>query len=276
MITTTEGARWMAPHTHGDARPAHDAEFKLSITQALGDQLAAALEDLTPAPLTLENIRGLRPHAGVYQLYLGDDLVYVGKADRSLPQRVEKHFRKVSGRSNIDINDMGFTCLYVDEDFGAVAPERLLINRHRERGEVPWNYNGFGNNDPGKRRDMTVVDEDHFDRDYPIDLYFECTELPNDSAMLDGSVTLTSVLQSVKQQLPYVFRYESSKQFDDIYVSPPEPPATAHELLELISEALPSGWQITALPGYVIMYPKIEDYPSGWRYYRGSEIIYAD
>ncbi|MEU8473490.1 Eco29kI family restriction endonuclease [Streptomyces hygroscopicus] len=266
----------MTPHDHGETQLAHHAEFKLSITKALGDQLAYALKDLTPAPLTLENIRSLRPQPGVYQLYLHSDLVYVGKADRSLPQRIEKHFRKISGRTNIDIRDMGFKCLYVDEDFGAVAPERLLINEHRKQGQVPWNYNGFGNNDPGKRRDMTEVDDDHFDRHYPIDLYYECTELPHEAATLDGSLTLTALLQSVKQQLPYVFRYESSKHFDDIYISVPELPASAHDLLSLISESLPLGWQITALPGYVIMYPKVEDYPSGWRYYRGADIIYAD
>lgn len=266
----------MAAYTPGNARRAHDAEFKLSITKALGDQLAAALDDLDPAPLTLPNIRGLQSEPGVYQLYLEGDLVYVGKADRSLPQRVEKHFRKISGRTNIDIRDMGFTCLYVDEDFGAVAPERLLINEHRKQGGAPWNYNGFGNNDPGKRRDMTVVDKDHFDREYPINLDFEFTELPDSTSALDGSVTLKELLESVKEQLPYVFRYQSSGQFEDIHVSLPEPPVTAHELLELISESLPPGWQITALPGYVIMYPKIEDYPSGMRYYRGVDVIYAD
>ncbi|MES9553117.1 MULTISPECIES: GIY-YIG nuclease family protein [unclassified Streptomyces] len=106
------------------------AEFKLSITKALGDQLAAALDDLMPAPLTSEIIQALRPLPGVYQLYKGDDLVYVGKADKSLPQRIEKHFRKISGRRNISLAEMSFTCLYVDEDFGAVAPERLLINKH--------------------------------------------------------------------------------------------------------------------------------------------------
>lgn len=249
------------------------AEFKLSITKALGDQLAAALEDLVPAPLTLENIDALRPLPGVYQLRKSQELVYVGKADRSLPKRVEKHFRKISGRTNIDIAEMSFTCLYVDEDFGAVAPERLLINSHRMRGEVPWNYNGFGNNDPGKRRDTTEVDEGHFDREYPIDLDFKCVEGPLGPTRLDGSVSLSSLLQAAKQELPYVFRYESSKAFEDIYVSYPEPPLTAHDMLMSVSASLPPGWQITALPGYVIMYPKVEEFPSASRYYRGRDVI---
>ncbi|MFI9334061.1 GIY-YIG nuclease family protein [Streptomyces lusitanus] len=249
------------------------AEFKLSITKALGDQLAAALEELTPAPLATGNILRLRPLPGVYQLYKGEELVYVGKADKSLPQRIEKHFRKISGRRNISIEEMSFTCLYVDEDFGAVAPERLLINKHRGQGEVPWNYNGFGNNDPGKRRDTTVVEEKHFDRQYPIDLAYA---LPDFMTVDDGSEdewTLGKLLTTVKALLPYVFRYESTKAFDEIGVQLPTGSLTADEALRVISEHVPAPWQVTALPGYVIMYGKTEDYPSGMRYYRAGQVI---
>jgi hypothetical protein len=44
----------------------------------------------------------------------------------------------------------------------------------------------------------------------------------------------------------------------------------ADELFALISEALP-GWQITALPCYVIMYPERREYPSARRVYRTPE-----
>ncbi|MBC2877951.1 MULTISPECIES: Eco29kI family restriction endonuclease [Streptomyces] len=249
------------------------AEFKLSITKALGDQLADALKELTPAPLTVEKIRSLRPLPGVYQLYKDDDLVYVGKADRSLPQRIEKHYRKISGRTNISLDQMAFTCLYVDEDFGAVAPERLLINRHRGQGEVPWNYNGFGNNDPGKRRDTTEVEEGHFDHEHPINLEYQLTGLLAERTMTEETVPLSTLLQEAKAQLPYVFRYQASKEFDDIDVELPNTYATADETLKAIAARLPDKWQITALPGYLIMYPKAEDYPSARRYYRNTGVV---
>ncbi|MFD3991920.1 Eco29kI family restriction endonuclease [Streptomyces sp. NPDC058548] len=248
------------------------AEFKLSITKALGDQLAAALKDLTPAPLTMENIQALRALPGVYQLYKGEQLVYVGKADASLPQRIERHFRKISGRRNISLAEMTFTCLYVDEDFGAVAPERLLINKHRGQGEVPWNYNGFGNNDPGKRRDTTEVDADHFDRAYPIDLEYKCADLWQ-SVSENGSVPLADLLSAVKKALPYVFRYQASSAFEAIHVSEPNEGATADEVLRAAASHLPDMWQITALPGYLIMYPKVEEYPSALRYYTASGVL---
>jgi hypothetical protein len=249
------------------------AEFKLSITKALGDQLAAALKKLTPASLTMENIRSLRSLPGVYQLYKDQDLVYVGKADRSLPQRIEKHFRKISGRTNISLNQMTFTCLYVDEDFGAVAPERLLINEHRGQGQVPWNYNGFGNNDPGKRRDTTEVDEGHFDHEHPIDLEYKLTELLTQRTSADETVPLSILLQEIKMHLPYVFRYQASKEFDDLFVELPDANVTADEALRVIAARLPDKWQITALPGYLIMYPKAEEYPSARRYYRNTGVV---
>ncbi|MET9479978.1 GIY-YIG nuclease family protein [Streptomyces sp. NPDC006638] len=249
------------------------AEFKLSITKALGDQLAAALEELTPAPLTMDNIRSLRPLPGVYQLYRSGDLVYVGKAEKSLPQRIERHFRKISGRRNISLTEMSFICLYVDEDFGAVAPERLLINKHRGQGEVPWNYNGFGNNDPGKRRDTTEVDVGHFDRQYPIDLEYV---FPNPIAaepLKGAEASLAELLAATKSALPYVFRYESTKAFEEIRIELAASHLTADEALRVISEHSPYPWQVTALPGYVIMYGKTEDYPSGMRYYRSGDVV---
>ncbi|MHC5902760.1 GIY-YIG nuclease family protein [Streptomyces sp. S6] len=249
------------------------AEFKLSITKALGDQLAAALEELTPAPLTIENIQSLRPLPGVYQLYKDGDLVYVGKAENSLPQRVEKHFRKISGRRNISLAEMSFTCLYVDEDFGAVAPERLLINKHRGQGQVPWNYNGFGNNDPGKRRDTTVVEAGHFDRLYPINLEYTFPSPVTASVSGEVESTLAELLATTKAALPYVFRYEATKAFDEITVRLPAGHLSADDALRTISEHTPAPWQVTALPGYVIMYAKTEDYPSGTRYYRAGQVI---
>ena len=49
---------------------------------------------------------------------------------------------------------------------------------------------------------------------------------------------------------------------------------TGHDLFTLISRNLPAGWQISALMGYVIMYPDNNaDYPSAFRYYRGNEVL---
>ena len=248
----------------------YHGDFRLSITKALGDQLAKALGQLTPAALFVENLDELENRPGVYQLYRNKQFVYVGKADKSLPTRILKHLRKVSGRQGIDLAEMTFTCLYVAEDFSALAPEKLLIKHFRGQGQIPWNNNGFGNNDPGKRRDETVVTANHFDALFQIDLN---RIVPGLNA---GPVALSRLLAKVSKEAPYTVRYEK-KKMGDAYKQVVELPAhdlTIAQLFEIIASALPDSWQIAVLPGRAIMYPdNRRDYPSVWRYYRGDQIL---
>lgn len=246
-------------------------EFRLSITRALGDQLADALAMLTPTLLTTEHIRALKARGGVYQIYRDGELVYIGKADRSLVDRVAAHRRKISGRVGIALEEMTFTAIYVDEDLSAVAPETLLINRHRGRGQVPWNFNGFGNKDPGKERDTSKIEETHFDSLYPANLDYVC------STIGVGAYTVGEVLGLLKEELPYVFRFQDGNKrtssqpqeyrstIVDVLTSNP----TADSLFELLAASLPH-WQITALPGYVIMYRESRRYASARKVYRQS------
>lgn len=247
---------------------ANSAEFKLSITKALGDQLAGSIGQLTPAPLGEAEIRALRPDQGVYQLYHQDRLVYIGKADEPLPTRLGQHRRKIAGRRSIELADMTFTALYVEEDLSAVAPETLLINRHRARGELPWNFGGFGRNDPGRERDTTRLKQTDFDARYPIRLDWPCDVLGGDHVVID-------LLRALKTHLPYVFRYQDARLANanqpaeyrqaEVHVAAE---STADEVFRAIAEALPADWQITALHGYVIMYRENKTYSAALRTYR--------
>lgn len=244
------------------------AEFRLSITRALGDQLAAALATLTPAPLQAAELAKLQPRGGVYHLYHLGDFVYVGKADRSLPDRLGDHLRKISGRVNISLIDTGFTAMYMEEDLSAVAPETLLINRYRATGGVPWNLAGFGNNDPGRERDTSRVEPPHFDALYPANLGLPC------AGIRAGNHKVVDLLREVKKTLPFVFRYQAGNRRTDtqpaIYhqttVRIPSDDPTADAVFTVIARAM-SDWQITALPGYVIMYRERRDYPSARKVY---------
>ncbi|WP_236244251.1 GIY-YIG nuclease family protein [Streptomyces sp. CC210A] len=248
-------------------RPFH-RNFTLSITKALGDQLAAGLEELTPAPLADEHIDQLEERAGVYQLYLNGDFVYVGKADKSLQARLRNHLKKISGRRGITLDEITFSCLYVAEDFSALAPEQLLINHHKGQGDIPWNNNGFGNRDPGRQRDHTILKGSHFDALYPIDL-----ERPV-KGLAAGTMTLHALMAAVKAGLPYTFRYASVPDHRGITVTVPHAEPTADSVFRLISAAVPQQWQITALMGYVIMYRESPtEYESAWRYYRDGQAI---
>ncbi|WP_211257290.1 MULTISPECIES: Eco29kI family restriction endonuclease [Actinoalloteichus] len=249
--------------TPSPPRSVHFSDFRLSITKALGDQLAESLDKLTPAPLTTENLDCVERTAGVYQLYHREELVYVGKADQPLPSRIHQHLRKVSGRRNISLQDMKFTCLYVAEDFSALAPERLLIKTHRKNGLAIWNNNGFGNKDPGKRRDETLVKENHFDALYPIDVDRKISGLPS------GKVEVGELLIEASKRIPYTFRYDKkghSKSFRGIVDS--SDTLSIDQVFRLTTAALPEDWQITILPGRAIMYPEPRIYPSALSYYR--------
>ncbi|MEU6269245.1 Eco29kI family restriction endonuclease [Saccharopolyspora shandongensis] len=252
-----------------DRVPRASADFKLSITRALRDQLHDALVGLTPVSLAANHLKGLESLPGVYELYLRDqsgqfERVYVGKASRSLPKRLEQHRRKLSGRTNISINDVGFKCLYVDEDMESSAPEKMLIKKYKAEKGVPWNTNGFGNKDPGGNRDKTLVKENHFDAVYPINLDFEVDSLSV------GSYAVKDYLAAIKKKLPFNLRFErDNTDLKNTIIELSRKNATARELILGSVAALPEGWQVTVLPGYVILYfGKDEDYGSARFFWR--------
>ncbi|WP_026422602.1 GIY-YIG nuclease family protein [Actinokineospora inagensis] len=245
-------------------------DFRLSITKALGDQLAVALDGMVQAPLDDNSLAVLEERPGVYQLYFDGDLVYVGKADKTLPGRLKNHLRKLSGRLGIDLAHVTFSCLYVDEDFSALAPEQLLISHYKGKGGISWNNNGFGNKDPGRRRDSTLLKKNHFDVVYSIDLGKRVEGLK------PGEYILHDFLKALKSGLPYNFRYAEppESKLAKIELSTYSP--SADEAFRLVSEALPESWQVAALMGYVIMYDDSPDeYKSACRYYRLGQVTEA-
>jgi hypothetical protein len=248
--------------------PFHE-EFVLSITQALGDQIDKTLATLTPATLDLQHIAQLKPKPGVYQIFIDESLVYVGKADKSLPSRLTKHYHKIRGRQGIRIEDATFVCLYVQSDFVAVAPERLLISRHRADGQAAWNSNGFGANDPGQQRDNTRIKSEHFDSHYPINLDLELTNAPT------TPLPLPEYADWLRGALPYTFRIASEHaKLSSVQVPVPSQPLTASSALEALASALTAPWQIVALRGYVIAYPNApQAYPNPLRVYPAGGVV---
>lgn len=236
--------------------------FSLSITQALGEQLLVALGKLTEAPLTEENLTQVNRRGGIYQLFLDDESVYIGKSKDALNIRVSNHFSKLSGRTVGLLDRMKFKVMYVNEDLDALAPEKMLIRTLKQSGDAQWNQNGFGNKDPGRQRDTSLVKEAHFDRLFPINLNLSVTLVypkPVD--------TLLDALTAIKLALPYNLRFASvkdktRKELKAVDLSGEQvmgQTRTVHEWLEWFAARLPAGWMITAFPGYIIVYK--EDNP---------------
>lgn len=256
----------MASDQTADPRP--DADFKLSITRALADQLQSALGRLSPASLSVDEVSQLQQRPGVYVLFVDGSRVYVGKAD-NLPARLTQHMRKLSGRIGpFSAGAVTFVCLYVDEDLEASAPEKLLIKAYQYEGGAPWNNNGFGNKDPGRNRDTTTVQANHFDALYPINLNFP---VALDQAVV-GDSNVLACLTNLKKKLPYLLRIGwkgHERELRTVKITVPAVELPVRQWIKLVVEALP-GWLATALPGYVILYKEQDPnrYHSAIMYWR--------
>jgi hypothetical protein len=254
--------------TTGTDSLAATRHFTFDLTGALAQQLEAALPGLTQAPLTLDALENVEAVPGIYQLYLRAELIYIGKADRSLRGRLTDHHRKISGRLNITIEDMSFTGLYLEGTWIPVGPEQMLVNKRKlvTGAEPLWNTNGFGMNDPGSRRDNTYFKNDHFDVMYPANLDYVIESIGG------GAYPTSQLLPLLKDSLPYVFRYENKQAKHPDYLATQvqitQSPLTATQAFDALINALPPGWQITALPGYVIMYKTIQPHQSARRIFK--------
>ncbi|MCR6647296.1 MAG: GIY-YIG nuclease family protein [Cellulomonas sp.] len=234
------------------------ADFRLSVTRALRDQLIESLATIEPAPLVRELIDQLEPRGGVYELFDDEVLVYIGKSNHDLPGRLNQHGTKLGGRVGGLLDRVTFKCVYVDEDLHAVSAETLLIDAYRAQQQAVWNTNGFGNKDPGQQRDTSEVKAAHFDALYPIDL-----DQPVAVTLPEAPVSVNDMLWAVKAALPYNFRFDQTaatkRDLEALAASIDtgdfETVRTARGWFEWLAGALPESWTLVALPGYVIGYP---------------------
>jgi len=234
------------------------ADFRLSVTRALRDQLIEALASIEPAPLERELLEQLEARGGVYELFDGDVLVYIGKSNHDLPGRLSQHRVKLGGRVGGLLERVAFKCVYVDEDLHAVSAETLLIDAYRAQQQAVWNTNGFGNKDPGQQRDASEVKAAHFDALYPIDL-----DLHVAVTVPTAPVSLNDMLWALKAALPYTFRFDQAPAVRRVLETLPvhvdgeefARVRPAREWFAWLGTVLPANWTIVALPGYVIAYP---------------------
>jgi len=243
-----------------------DLEFDLP--SELLAELVGLFEQMTPGPLNEEAVLEVPEQQGVYQLFFDGDLVYVGKtdADAGLRQRLLRHAKKIRSRRNLRQSQVGFKAVRVYV-FTAMDLEDLLIKHYRSDGvSLAWNLSGFGSNDPGRNRDKSVVKESHFDSIYPIDLGLEARVVQP-----EGDRSVAEVLRQLKDQLAYTVRYQnaggrSRRPHTDLVetqVSLRSEESSVLNVLRQVKTVLGEEWQITALPGYVIIYKENERYIHG-------------
>lgn len=240
------------------------AQFDFDLGKAVIEQLLSHFDSLVIGRLKSSMLGDMRDEPGVYQLFLENRLVYVGKADRNVRKRLGEHLWKLSGRLNLNADALGFKALYIHRNWAPSVHESILIEEYRRRGQSEWNASGFGNNDPGRRRDHTVTETGHFDSRFPIDPDYS----PDDVSA--GHHNTLELLLLLKRQLPYIFRFETkyrknyrkgSPKYNSLGVVISRDGMTARRLLQQVIDALPEGWQATFLPGRLILYEESTDYP---------------
>lgn len=243
-------------------------DFEFDLPSALLARLVEVLDNMSEAPLDLLSIADIPDQAqGVYQLFLNNDLVYIGKTDAEagLGRRLHRHHQKIQHRDNLEPTQVSFKAvrIYV---FTAVDLETQLINYYGGNSKVQWNGSGFGSNDPGRERDTTKFKEEHFDAKYPIDID-RILSFP-----LPESGTAAAILSLLKNALPYTLRYEnaggrSRQPHSDLtnttVTLPQHTTVTARNVISAIVSQLPSGWQAVRFPSHIILYKDNKNYIYG-------------
>lgn len=241
--------------------------LEFDLPGALLNQVVSMFDHLAPAPLTTALAKEIPNAQGVYQLFHKERLVYVGKTDSEagLARRLFRHARTIQSRRNLDVADMAFKAVQVLV-FSAMDLETALIKHYRKlKSPSVWNGSGFGNADPGRKRDTTALKEDGFDANYPINIDIPLNvNWSNDHAALD-------VIGRLAAEVPFTIRHEKvSEALDHLTGSSNitlPTLVTVRSVLTNICASLPSGWQATRLSGRVIFYREdVENYP-------GAEVI---
>lgn len=242
-------------------------EFEFDLPAALLVDLVDLLDGMGRAPIDAATVAQIPEEQGVYQLFLDDDLVYVGKTDSEagLNQRLARHTKKIQQRQGLDPKRVSFKAvrIYV---FTAVDLEQQLIKHYSAKSAtaLAWDQSGFGANDPGRERDTTKLKDKHFDLLYPIDI-----DAGLNTSSIAGELSVAEVLSKLKTEVPYIIRFQnkggSSRQphadLASTRITIPSSAHTARDILRLVRDALGVEWQITVLPGYVIVYKEREHYP---------------
>lgn len=231
------------------------AVFEFEIMEPLLTQLILLIDSMTAAPLTRREIRDANVNgAGVYQLSYTGKPVYVGKADseEGLALRLARHVEHLRDRHNLQPDDVAFKAVHVPT-FTAMDLESRLIKHY----DTAWNGSGFGNNDPGRVRDRTVLKEDHFDLQFPIDIDREGIYLEA------GDYSAQQALTLLRAQLPYVLRFKLARSVYEAARVTITAPTSVRGIVSAIVASLPKGWQAWKLPGRIILYDENNDYDFG-------------
>ena len=106
-------------------------EFEFDLPDALLKNLVTILDGIQKEPLRETQVAEIPDEQGVYQLFLDEEPVYVGKtdADAGLFKRLSRHSKKILHRNNLDPDRVFFKAVRIFV-FTAVDLETDLIRHY--------------------------------------------------------------------------------------------------------------------------------------------------
>lgn len=226
------------------------ADFEFDLETPLFQQIRQAFDAVAPVALDPANVRQIHERPGIYGLLLRGDLVYIGKADRSVRGRLLDHHWTLSGRLNLSVNDVSFKAVVFAETWNPFKPEAALVEEFGTN-RTGWNGKGFGIHDPGRKRDHTDLGDDHFHVLYPLNHDLRSTIRPSEYVAWE-------LLEELKSTVPYFIRFDKragpKRVLQHTNVSVPRQGMTVQEVLMLVAQALGSDWQLTRTPSHFLLY----------------------
>lgn len=240
----------------------HDL-YVFDFLRTVSHQLKEKLEALSETKLddaALARIQQFQVDArssqGIYVLIYKGIPRYIGKAN-NVRERLSQHLTKLSGRRNIELDDLAYKVLLLDKSMSTAANESILIGLFKQQYSGMWNGAGFGPKDPGKERDTTKPGK--FDQQYPIIEDYPVA-INSDE---DGSVAISQLLMAMKNQLPYVFRYEIAEAALATRINVASVQHVAKDLLQTVVDHLGVGWKGAVISYGMVLYETRKNYPHG-------------
>ena len=239
--------------------------LEFDLPSALLSELVTLLDDMPSEDLSSANLIDVPEAQGVYQLFFNGQLAYIGKTDAEagLKKRLLRHCDKIKDRVGLHVGMVQFKAVRIFV-FSAIDLETQLITHYKNtQGELEFQHSGFGANDPGRKRDTGKPGS--FDLHFPIDIV-----KPFNTPLQAGNYSVSEVLHRLKKMTPYVVRFQRAESgrapHSDLLqatVSISNSISNPKKLFEEIGKRLGNKWQITQLPGYVIIYKECKTYEHG-------------
>jgi hypothetical protein len=231
------------------------ADFELDLVSALKENLPPVFNGIAPVSLVRTNVDCLPSGAqGVYMLLEKNAPVYFGKTDAThgFKDRLTRHAESIQQRKFLNPADISFKCVRIMV-FTVISVESAMIKTFGADAGLSWQNWGFGSNDPGHNRENQKASV--FDKKYPVDI-----DIPMPTVVA-GTYNAAALLSKLKDELPYVFRYDTSTAQNelDLNIALPDAPSM-RDILQTLVRAVP-GWVATHFPGRVILYPEPTGYP---------------